>query len=157
MNLEEKDALYYYDLMYELKRLARFEQKENTETEERIALRLEDIVEEQEGPIHIAYRLSIFQEELFEIIRGISLKAGEPFKGLSQISKYPELVQETLKELEQKKNAVIEEVCATSNNHQAFIVSQEKSEEFLAQKPNQEVAKQMKKVLSQVNIRTDKK
>ena len=105
MNLEIKDALYYSDLMYELRSLAGFEQQEDEAIEERIAKRQEDIVEEQEnGPFRYLNKLSIFQQELFEIISGISKKAGVAFRSLSAISNYPELVNEVLADLENKKN-----------------------------------------------------
>ena len=105
MNLEVKDALYYSDLMYELRSLAGFEQDEDETTEERIIEREKSIVEEQEtGPFRYLNKLSIFQQELFEIVSGISKKAGVTFRSLSAISKYPELVNEVLAELEIKKN-----------------------------------------------------
>ena len=105
MNLEIKDALYYSDLMYELRSLAGFEQDEDETTEERIIEREKSIVEEQEtGPFHYLNKPSIFQQELFEIVSGISKKAGVTFRSLSAISKYPELVNEVLAELEIKKN-----------------------------------------------------
>lgn len=105
MNLEIKDALYYSDLMYELRSLAGLEQQEDEATQERIVKRQEDIVEEQEnGPFRYLNKLSIFQQELFEIISGISKKAGVTFRSLSAISNYPELVNEVLADLENKKN-----------------------------------------------------
>ena len=105
MNLEVKDALYYSDLMYELRSLAGFEQDEDEATEERIIEREKSIVEEQEtGPFRYLNKLSIFQEELFEIVSGISKKVGVTFRSLSAISKYPEFVNEVLAELEIKKN-----------------------------------------------------
>lgn len=101
INLQIKDTLYYSDLMYEIRKLAKFEQEQNEFVEQRIAKRTESIAENPEtGP----YSLSTFELELFQIIRGISKKAGVPFKSLSAISKYPELVNEVLAELEVKKN-----------------------------------------------------
>lgn len=107
MNLELKDVLYYSDLIYEIKKLAGFEQEKNEEVETRILKRHEGIVEEQEnGPFRFLERLSAFQQELFEIVMGISKKAGVAFRGLREISKYPELVNEVLTELEIKKNSI---------------------------------------------------
>lgn len=102
-NNELKDLLYYTDLIYEIKKLAGFEQTKNEETEKRIIEREKCIVEKQiEGPFEFLNRLSDFQQELFEIIMGISQKAGVVFRGLQEISKYPELVKEVLEELENK-------------------------------------------------------
>ena len=107
MNLELKDVLYYSDLIYEIKKLAGFEQEKNEEVETRILKRHEGIVEEQENrPFRFLERLSAFQQELFEIVMGISKKAGVAFRGLREISKYPELVNEVLTELEIKKNSI---------------------------------------------------
>lgn len=101
MSLEFKDALYYSDLMYMLKSLARFEQQKDEVIELRIMEREKSVVDEQEPG---SYGLSIFQEELFEIVSSISKKAGVPFYGLCEISKYPELVKGALANLENKKN-----------------------------------------------------
>ena len=101
MNLEIKDALYYSDLIYKVKFLTGFEQEKDEITEERIMEREKDVVDEQEtGPF---YKLSIFEEELFEIVRDISQKAGRNFFSLFEIFKYPELVNEVLADLEKKK------------------------------------------------------
>ena len=101
MSLEFKDALYYSDLMYMLKSLARFEQQKDEVIELRIMEREKSVVDEQEPG---SCGLSIFQEELFEIVSSISKKAGVPFYGLCEISKYPELVKGALANLENKKN-----------------------------------------------------
>lgn len=79
MSLEFKDALYYSDLMYMLKSLARFEQQKDEVIELRIMEREKSVVDEQEPG---SYELSIFQEELFEIVSSISKKAGVPFYGI---------------------------------------------------------------------------
>ena len=101
MNLEIKDALYYSDLIHKVKVLAGFEQVKDEIAEERIIEREKDIVEEKEtGPL---YKLSIFEEELFGIVRDISQKAGRTFFSLVEISKYPELVNDVLANLEKKK------------------------------------------------------
>ena len=105
MNLEVKEVLYYSDLMYELKNLAGFEQQKDEEAEIRIMEREKDIIEEQEsGPFSYLNVLSTFQQELFGIVIGISKKSGDSFESLSAISKYPDLVEEVLADLESKKN-----------------------------------------------------
>lgn len=107
IDLEVKDALYYSDLMYEIRSYAGIEQKQDEETEQRIMEREKPIVEEQEtGPLRYANALSIFEDELFGIVMGISKKAGVSFKGLDEISRYPKLVEEVLVELELKKNHI---------------------------------------------------
>lgn len=120
-NNELKDLLYYTDLIYEIKKLAGFEQIENEETDKRIIEREKCIVEKQaEGPFDFSNRLSDFQQELFEIIMGISQKAGVVFRGLNAISEYPELVKEVLEELEKKVSSMKSDVTANevevSNN-----------------------------------------
>lgn len=120
-NNELKDLLYYTDLIYEIKKLAGFEQIKNEEIEKRIIEREKCIVEKQtEGPFDFLNRLSDFQQELFEIIMGISQKAGVVFRGLNAISEYPELVKEVLEELEKKVSSMKSDATANevevSNN-----------------------------------------
>lgn len=145
MNLEVKDALYYSDLMYELRSLAGFEQDKDEATEERIIERSKSIVEEQEtGPFRYLNKLSVFQQELFEIVSDISKKAGVTFTSLSAISKYPELVKEILIELEEKRKETLWEPIIKEhpesglNNkqtygdstHYGFVEPQEDSEKY---------------------------
>ena len=101
MNLEVKDALYYDDLIYEIKSLAGFEQEENKETEERILERQEGLTETIDG--RTINKLPIFQQELFSIISRIISKANGKFCSLNEISEYPKLVNNALNELERKK------------------------------------------------------
>ncbi len=105
MNLQNKDALYYSDLIYELKSLAGFEQQEDVETLRRIIQRKQTIVIDQESELLTSsYQTSEFMQEVIEIIIGISKKAGVHFKSANSISNYPELVNEVLADLENKKN-----------------------------------------------------
>lgn len=100
-NVELKDRLYYYDLIYKIKSLSGMNQKEEKETEIRIIDRQEMKGEINENGL-ITYTLSPFQLELFDIIRTISIKANIPFITLYEISKYSNLVEEALIELEKK-------------------------------------------------------
>lgn len=100
-NVELKDRLYYYDLIYKIKSLSGMNQKEEKETEIRIINRQEMKGEINENGL-ITYTLSPFQLELFDIIRTISIKANMPFITLYEISKYSNLVEEALIELEKK-------------------------------------------------------
>jgi len=106
MNLENKNALYYSDLIYELKRLAGFEQQEDGAIEERITKRQEDILVKYENETFIltGFKLSVFQEELFYFVSRISIRANVNFSELEEISRYPELVNEQLADLENKIN-----------------------------------------------------
>lgn len=105
MDLEIKDALYYSDLIYELRSLAGFEQQEDKTTEERIAKRKEDIFVKHENETFTltGFKLSVFQEELFYFVSRISIKANVNFNEPEEISRYPELVNEVLVDLENKK------------------------------------------------------
>lgn len=92
------DELYYDDLIYAIKKLAKFEVVDNEETNKRIDKRMVDIeVQPKE------YKLSNFEEDLFMFVYKISKKVGVNFKGIYEISKYPDLVKEGLEEIEQKK------------------------------------------------------
>ena len=104
MNLEEKDILYYDDLIYQIKKLAGFEISIDEETNERIILREKPVAEkDSEGIFTYLFKLSMFEEELFTVIRNISIKAGTSFESLDEISKYPELVNEAITEIKNKK------------------------------------------------------
>lgn len=105
MDLEIKDALYYSDLMYELRSLAGLEQQEDEATKERIAKRKEDIFVKHKNETFTltGFKLSVFQEELFYYVSRISIKANVNFTQLEEISRYPELVNEILVDLENKK------------------------------------------------------
>ena len=98
----QKDELFYNDLIYRLKQLAGFELKENEEIEDRIEKREELIDEIIDGVKTNAFYLSEFQVELFQIIMNIVKKANGNFTGLKEIANYPELVSEQIAILEGK-------------------------------------------------------
>ena len=103
---ELKDSLYYADLIYAIKKISTAKLKEDKTIDERIDLRIHPIHSEQqkqENEVH-GEELSDFELDLFLIVRKISKMAGEAFKSLEDIRKYPELVQKVLMELENKKN-----------------------------------------------------
>lgn len=100
----QKDALFYSDLIYAIKQFAGFEVEKNEEIESRIEEREKDIEFEHNGAP--AYKLSDFNRELFETVMQIVIKANGNFTGPSEIAKYPELVTETLNELEVKVNSI---------------------------------------------------
>lgn len=104
-NKEIKDRLYYEDLIYAIKKIGNLEYTENKTTEERIALRLQpNYSEEEQKEIELmGEELSDFELDIFLIVRNIGKKAGDSFKSLGNIRKYPELIKEKLQELEQKK------------------------------------------------------
>lgn len=120
-NFEIKDALYYDDLIYEIKKLAGFPLTKDKSAEDRIIERFKCTEEKHESGL-ILSRLSTFEEELFEIIRGISKKVGLSFTSLSNISKYKEVVSEVIIELENKKHQFDVNAVPSSRSH-AFVVS----------------------------------
>ena len=104
-NKEIKDRLYYEDLIYAIKKIGNLDYTENKTTEERIALRLQpNYSEGEQKEIELmGEELSDFELDIFLIVRNIGKKAGDSFKSLENIRKYPELIKEELQELEQKK------------------------------------------------------
>lgn len=102
---ELKDPLYYDDLMCEIKGLAGYDIKYDGEIYLRITERERDIKVNKTAndAICIGYCLSPFNQELYEIVRGISKKVGRSFSSMNEISKYPLLVKVVLLELEKKK------------------------------------------------------
>lgn len=58
--------------------------------------------EEQKEIELMGEELSDFELDIFLIVRNIGKKAGDLFKSLENIRKYPELIKEELQELEQK-------------------------------------------------------
>ena len=99
MNIQNKDQLYYNDLIYKIKSLSGLIKVEDPETEQRILDREELIGKIDENKM-ISYMPSMFQLDIFEIVRNISKKLNIPFKTLYEISKYPEEVNEVLHELQ---------------------------------------------------------
>lgn len=106
MNFEIKNELYYSDLICELKSLAGLEQPKDKKTKTRIQKRKEDILVKYQNDTFVltGFKLSVFQEELFQIVSNISIKANIIFYELEEISRYPELVQEEIYILENKIN-----------------------------------------------------
>lgn len=93
--MEEKDALYYSDFIYYIKRLANLITTPNLEKETRINKRLEEIECHEEG--HLSYTLSDFTADVFDFTLSISKKVQVMLQGPSSLSKYPKLVEETIK------------------------------------------------------------
>jgi len=102
-NNKLKGWLYYSDLIYKIKSLAGLIQIEDEEIENRIQMR-EQMIENIEENGLVTYGFSEFQYDVFKIVRKISKRANVPFRSLYEISKYPELVNETLIELEKKND-----------------------------------------------------
>lgn len=101
---ENKDALFYSDLIYKIKQLAQFEGEEDPLVEARIEEREKEIPAMEDGiPL---YQLSAFTSELFSIIIQIVKKANGGFTSPHEIAKYPELVQEAIDELQTKVDAL---------------------------------------------------
>ena len=111
-NNEEKDLLYYRDLIYEIKYLARFEQTKDEEVLKRIIKRQSELN-------------SGFTQDIIEIIIGISRKTGVSFRTASAISGYPELVNEVLEELENKVNIMKCDTTAIYKESRSFVVTSE--------------------------------
>ena len=99
-----KDALYYQDMIYILKKRAKLELEINEETEQRIEARYAEIEEEVDFPgtgLQIGND-SIFQWEFFGISRAV-LKSRDKYDNkLINLRDCPELVQEAIEELEIK-------------------------------------------------------
>ena len=122
VSLEIKDADYYYDLIYELRRicgLIRFEERDidiETRIEARIAATTKVVYQK---PLH-EYRFSTFNQDLLEALRKMSFKYqsspgniyGLPIRILEQFryadcSKY---AKEVIDELEQKRQELLKDV-----------------------------------------------
>ena len=97
-----RDLFYYSDLIYKIKSLAGISTTTDLEVENRILKREEMIADTSDDNI-ISYNLSIFELEVFDIVRTISKRVGKSFNSLYDIAKYPEIVSDTLDELEKKK------------------------------------------------------
>lgn len=101
--LEVKDELYYDDMIYEIKSLAGFQLIRDKSVEERIRERYKNVLEEDPSGLLVS-GLSIFEEEIFEIIQGISKKVEISFTSLTNISRYEEAVNEVIIRLENQRN-----------------------------------------------------
>jgi len=104
-NIELKDTLYYEDLIYAIKKIGNIEYTENKDTEERIRTRLQPVYDEKEKQENeiVGEELSDFELDLFLVIRKIGKRAGDPFKSIENIRKYPELIQKEILVLQDKK------------------------------------------------------
>lgn len=96
--MNQKDTLFYSDLVYQIRKLAGLIKKEDTVREERIREREKGIEkrDEEGNPI---YLLSDFTLELFKFTLDVSRKGGTGVaNGPSDLYKYPDLVKEGIKE-----------------------------------------------------------
>lgn len=103
---QQKDSLYYSDLVYVIKKLAGLEVIDDEETNKRIISREESRKQCQSGAN--LGTLSDFEIELFDFSLKIAKKAGVKFKTPEEMAKYPHLVMESLKEYEEPKENSIE-------------------------------------------------
>ena len=123
VSLEIKDADYYYDLIYELKRICGFifDYQRNSEIEERIKARIAATTKIiYQKPLH-EYRFSIFNQDLLEALRKISFKY---YQSLPEYAYCPsiriielfrhrdcsEYAKEVIDELEQKRQELLKNV-----------------------------------------------
>ena len=97
-NFELKDSLYYSDLMYEIKKLARLEYVYDIETELRLRKRKEDVVTKTRNGdiIRLRFELSPFREDIFRIAKDIIKKDNDSFNIVYDIYMYPEQVNKHL-------------------------------------------------------------
>lgn len=95
-----KDELYYNDLVYEIKKIANLDNHIDEEAEARIAKRVEVVKINKNG--HTYETLSDFEIELFTFGIDLAEQVGENFVSLDEISKYPDIVKESLKKYENK-------------------------------------------------------
>ena len=98
LKIEADVHLFYSDLIYKIRRLAGLVEKTDKVIEERIKIRYQMLPKMENGII--CYRLSPFEKEMFEFAIEISKKVGVAFTSLQELSKYPELVKDTLKQYE---------------------------------------------------------
>ena len=101
----EKDELFYNDLIYEIKKLANLDVIDDEITNKRIEKR-QEMIEVVIGG-HRVYQPTEFQIALFEFVINIGDLAGVIIETLDGIAKYPELVEESLKELQEPKETGI--------------------------------------------------
>lgn len=99
----QKDELYYSDLIYKIKKLAGIEVSFDEETEKRINKREQSTQTIING--QVVNTFSSFELELFTFILGISEKSGIPFQYPQEISNHKELVLTALEEYSQKDDS----------------------------------------------------
>lgn len=115
-NIEnEKDELFYSDLIYEIKKLANLDVEDDEITNERIEKRQEMTETIIDG--HRVYPLTEFQIALFEFVTNIGDVAGVIIGTPEGIAKYPELVEESLKELQDPKETGISKRLGMKKKH----------------------------------------
>lgn len=100
-NFQLKDSLYYSDLIYEIKKIAKLDYAKDKETELRLRKRKVDVVSKtRDGDtIRLYFETSPFQEDVFRTVRNILKKSNESFNSVDEISNYPEAVNECLENL----------------------------------------------------------
>ena len=99
-NIQEKDELFYVDLVCEIKRLAGFNITVDENQINRIEKRKEDVETTING--EIGYLISDFKLELFEFVMAVGELSGTVLPNLEDISKYPDIVNELLKQFEEQ-------------------------------------------------------
>ena len=118
VSLEIKDADYYYDLIYELKRICGLLRREeiNSEIEKRIKARIAATTKViYQKPLQ-EYRFSTFNQDLLDALRKMSFKYqsspgniyGLPIRILEQFRYYDcsKYAKEVIDELEQKRQSL---------------------------------------------------
>lgn len=122
VSLEIKDADYYYDLIYELKRICGLLRREeiNSEIEKRIKARIAATTKViYQKPLQ-EYRFSTFNQDLLDALRKMSFKYqsspgniyGLPIRILEQFRYYDcsKYAKEVIDELEQKRQELLKDV-----------------------------------------------
>ena len=100
----EKDALFYKDLIYEIKKYAKIYVKIDDEAEERIKQR-QKYDTEMNNEVMISL-IPEFNLELYAIVNRIMMLANGSFKSLNEIANYPELVEKEISKLEAKIDVI---------------------------------------------------
>lgn len=90
----KKDELFYSDLAYKIRQIANLELIEDETIEKRIKLR-EEIVTTR------ANEITDFHLALLIFVAAIEKETQSSFKSLKDIEKYPNLVKEALKDIEE--------------------------------------------------------
>lgn len=145
--LSKNDPTYYQDLTYQIKKLARFDIKEEQKIMQRIELRLKNIPTVETGITH--YEVSDFSKDLFKFIMTIEKRAGATFTSIEDISNYPDLVNEELEKLSEEVENARFNVMATPNPR-TFVIAHEKKQEFLNFKPNPDVIKRNEELVKKL-------
>lgn len=93
MQKNPKDELYYYDLIYQLKKIYGriYDSQIEEETEARIKVRENDIItipSEEKGRFKIDFRMSLFNMDIFSYIRKIQNEAFKKINENPEIKSY---------------------------------------------------------------------